>query len=153
MVTRRSRADLFASLGAPLNNVQWSWGAVRKSDGAVFLVVWQDESLRRDNRSFSLVHNETFWGDTTDSNGLNERKGHLALVRTGAKTYLIMALAKNARTPDAPRRIVELNTDEVFLAGELYDDEAGNIWIERVRRVPLSEVRGHRGLTRQGDID
>ena len=58
---------MFDYLGAPLHNVQWSWGAVRESDGAVFLVVWQDESLRRDGRNYSLVHNQSFWGDTTDS--------------------------------------------------------------------------------------
>ena len=47
MTIKRSRAELFSYLGAPLNNVQWSWGAVRETDGSVFLVVWQDENLRR----------------------------------------------------------------------------------------------------------
>ncbi len=37
-----SQAELFETLGAPLKNVRWSWGGVRKSDGAVFLRVWQD---------------------------------------------------------------------------------------------------------------
>jgi hypothetical protein len=71
-------------------------------------------------------------------------------VRQGAKTYLIMALAERARTADAPRRIKELNTDEVFAAGELYEDETGNVWIERVARVPLGEVRVPRGTPRRG---
>src|SRR5262249_13162431 len=101
---KRSRADMFAYLGAPLKNVQWSWGAVRPSDGAVFLVVWQDESPRRGDRNYSLVHNQTFWGDTTDSRGLNERQRHLECVRQGAKTYLIMARAMDSRTPGTPRR-------------------------------------------------
>jgi hypothetical protein len=140
--------SLFSYLGAPLNNVQWSWGAVR--DGSVFLVVWQDENLRRGPRSYSLVHNQQFWGDTTDRHGLNERRRHLDRVRQGAKTYLIMALAERARTADAPRRIKELNTDEVFAAGELYEDETGNVWLERVARVPLGEVRVPRGTPRRG---
>jgi hypothetical protein len=50
MTIKRSRAELFGYLGAPLNNVQWSWGAVRETDGSVFLVVWQDENLRRGPR-------------------------------------------------------------------------------------------------------
>src|SRR5437016_1855707 len=116
-------------------------GAVRETDGSVFLVVWQDENLRRGPRSYSLVHNQQFWGDTTEPHGLNERRRHLDRVRQGAKTHLIMALAERARTADAPRRIKELNTDELFAAGELYEEETGNVWIERVARVPLGEVR------------
>jgi len=100
--------------------------------------------------SYSLVHNQQFWADTTDRHGLNERRRHLDRVRQGAKTYLIMALAERARTADAPRRIKELNTDEVFAAGELYEDETGNVWIERVARVPLGEVRVPRGTPRRG---
>jgi len=69
-------------------------------------------------------------------------------VRQGAKTYLIMVLAESTRTADAPRRIKELNTDEVFAAGDLYEDETGNVWIERVARVPLGEVRVPRGTPR-----
>jgi hypothetical protein len=141
MTIKRSRAELFSYIGAPLNNVQWSWGAVRETDGSVFLVVWQDENLRRGTRSYSLVHNQEFWGNTTDRHGLNERRRHLDRVRQGAKTYLIMALAERPRTADAPRRIKELNTDDVFAAGELYEDDTGNVWIERVARVPLVEVR------------
>ena len=53
MTIKRSRAELFSYLGAPLNNVQWSLGAVRETDGSVFLVVWQDENLRRGARSYS----------------------------------------------------------------------------------------------------
>jgi hypothetical protein len=51
MTIKRSRAELFSYIGAPLNNVQWSWGAVRETDSSVFLVVWQDENLRRGTRS------------------------------------------------------------------------------------------------------
>ena len=139
---KRSRAHLFKYLGAPLRNVQWSWGAVRESDGAVFLVVWQDENLRRSDRHYSLVHNQTFWGDTTESLGLNERRGHLDLVRKGAKTYLVMARAASERTPEAPRRIEEVNADEVFVGGEWFVDDQGNMWIERIARLPVTRVRG-----------
>jgi hypothetical protein len=132
---------MFAYLGAPLLNVQWSWGAIRASDGAVFLVVWQDESLRRDGRNYSLVHNQSFWGDTADSLGLNERRRHLDSVRQGTKTYLIMARAIDPRASETPRRIAEINSEEVFEGGELLVDDKGNIWLERVARVPVDQAR------------
>jgi hypothetical protein len=138
---KRSRAEMFAYLGAPLKNVQWSWGAVRESDGAVFLVVWQDESLRRDRRNYSLVHNQSFWGDTTDSHGLNERRNHIDRVRGGAKAYLIMARAADTRTTGTPRRIEEINSEELFVGGELFVDDKDNIWLERIARMPVDQAR------------
>lgn len=140
-MTKRSRAEMFAYLGAPLNNVQWSWGAVRESDGAVFLVVWQDESPRRNGRQYSLVHNQSFWGDTTDSNGLNERRKHLEQVRRGAKVYMIMARAAAGRVPGQPRRIVDIDSENLFVGGGLVEDHEGNVWLERVARVPVDTVR------------
>jgi NADPH:quinone reductase-like Zn-dependent oxidoreductase len=80
MTIKRSRAELFSYIGAPLNNVQWSWGAVRETDGSVFLVVWQDENLRRGTQSYSLVHNQEFWGDTTDRHGHGTYKAKPAKV-------------------------------------------------------------------------
>jgi hypothetical protein len=132
---------MFAYLDAPLKNVQWSWGAVRESDGAVFLVVWQDENLRRGKRSYSLVHNQIYWGESTNSQGLNERKSHLDLVRQGAKAYMIMARVADDAVDGATRRIGELNSEEVFVGGELFEDERGNIWLERVSRIPVEKGR------------
>jgi hypothetical protein len=40
--------EFFAYLEAPLANQRWSWGAVRPSDGAVLLRVWQDEQRKMD---------------------------------------------------------------------------------------------------------
>jgi hypothetical protein len=138
---KRSRADLFSYIGAPLNNVQWSWGAVREADGAVFLVVWQDEHLNREMRKYSLVHNETHWRDKTNTHGLNERKKHLERVRQGATTYMIMARVSDSHADGDTRRIEQLNCDEVFAAGELFEDEQGNIWLERISRIPVEMVR------------
>jgi hypothetical protein len=139
---KRSRADLFKHVGAPLHNPQWSWGAERPSDNVLFLVVWQDESMRRDGKYYSLILNQTHWGDRTDSNGLNERKRHLERVRQGAKTYLVMALSQNARAPDRPRTIDSVNADEVFEGGELFEDEHGDVWIERRARIPIDQAGG-----------
>jgi hypothetical protein len=138
---KRSRTELFSYLSAPLNNTQWSWGAERDADGAVFLVVWQDESVRRNGRHYSLVHNQSFWGDTTESLGLNERRRHLDLIHQGAAAYLIMARAKDARSPGAVRRIEDLDSEEVFVGGELATDEQSNVWIERVARMSVEQAR------------
>jgi len=37
----------------------------------------------------------------------------------------------------------------VFAAGELYEDDTGNVWIERVARIPLVEMRVSRGASLQ----
>jgi hypothetical protein len=52
-----------------------------------------------------------------------------------------MALAEQPRKAGTPRRIKELNSDELFVAGDLYEDEAGNVWIERGSRIPVAEIR------------
>ena len=52
-----SPSAMFKRLGAPLHNVQWSWGAVR-ADGSVFLRVWQDETRKtEDGRRFIRLVN------------------------------------------------------------------------------------------------
>jgi hypothetical protein len=136
-----SRAQLFEYLRAPLRNTQWSWGAIRQADQVLFLVVWQDESRVDSGRQYSLIYNQTYWGERTDSNGLNERQGHLVRARNGAKTYLIMALAEKPRAEGVPRRILAVNSDEVFEGGSLLDDPSGDVWIERRQRLPVGSVR------------
>ena len=138
---KRSRADLFQFLGAPLRNPQWSWGALRPRDQTLFLVVWQDENRVQAGRQYSLIYNHTYWGDRTDSNGLNERQEHLALVRNGSRTYLIMALAEMPRADGTPRRILSVNSDEIFEGGALLEDPSGDVWMERRQRLPVSSIR------------
>lgn len=141
---KRSRAELFNYLGAPLKNVQWSWGAVRDLDGAVFLVVWQHESLRRDSRRYHLVHNETYWRDNPDRPlGYTERMKHLELLRQrqGANSFMVMALRANPNADGDVARIQQVNSEEVFVGGELFEDEQGNIWLERVDRIPIENAR------------
>jgi hypothetical protein len=104
-------------------------------------VVWQDESRVDAGRHYSLIYNKTYWGERTDSNGLKERQGYLERVRSGAKTYLIMALAEKLREEGEPRRIVGVNSDELFEGGELVEDPSGDVWMERCNRVPVGQVR------------
>ena len=50
-----TQEDLFATLGAPLANVRWSWGAVRPADGAVILRVWKDNVQTHDGREYVRI--------------------------------------------------------------------------------------------------
>ena len=105
------------------------------------MVVWQDEHLIREKWKYSLVHNETYWRGKTNTRGQNERKKHLERVRQGATTYMIMARVSDSHEDGDTRTIERLNCDEVFAAGELFEDEQGNIWLERISRIPVEKVR------------
>lgn len=58
-----NRTELFAYLRAPLSNPRWSWGSVRAADGAVFLLVWQDEHKKIEGKPFTCVNASTFFGE------------------------------------------------------------------------------------------
>ena len=75
-----SQAELFETLGAPLKNVRWSWGGVRKSDGAVFLRVWQDGTKKINGKRYIWISVESPLGNDL---GENERMDHLKLVQAG----------------------------------------------------------------------
>src|SRR5690349_5448881 len=95
--------DFFKWLGAPLKNNQWSWGAARAKDGAVFLRVWQDESTQVDGRTLMRLTNREVSTSRRADLGYRERLTHLDLVRAGAHCYLIMCVARDPRS--APRTI------------------------------------------------
>jgi hypothetical protein len=133
-----SRKAFFASLGAPLKNDRWSWGAVRRSDGVVFLMVWQDEcKIIGDIRAVRLLNGMR--GEKTYSQmGHNERMAHLDLIRAGASAYLVMCKAVDATAPT--RTIEHLNHRELFVLGQLHYDGV-DTWAEMAGRVPTSALR------------
>lgn len=98
-----SQAELFETLGAPLKNVRWSWGGVRKSDGAVFLRVWQDGTKKINGKRYIWISVENPLGNDL---GENERMDHLKLVQAGHPCYLVMCQAVD--TSAAPRAIQRL---------------------------------------------
>jgi hypothetical protein len=131
-------SDLFKSVGAPLANIRWSWGAVRSSDGAVFLRVWQDETRRLDGRRFVLVADPIFFAGREDSLGYAERLSHLALIRRGAASFMIMCLAEDPQAD--PRAIKSFNRDDVFVGGTLLEAD-GKWWLELANRLPITSFR------------
>ena len=134
-----SISSFFSQLGAPLNNVRWSWGAVRDSDGAVFLRVWQQDGKFDDEKRIPVVQITDYakYTDAAYNPGWEERLKHIELVRKGAKCYLVMCIAKDPNV--ATRKIARWNKREVFVGGELREVK-GDIWIEAVQRVPISDI-------------
>ena len=133
-----SISSFFSRLGAPLKNVRWSWGAVRESDGTVFLRVWQDRIFVDDDKKIPVIqitNHEKY--DERPVPGWEERLKHIELVRKGAKCYLVMCRAKDPSA--SPREIAGWNAREVFVGGELRE-VTGDTWIEAVRRIPISET-------------
>ena len=73
-----NQTDLFGGFGAPLANPRWSWGAVR-SDGTVFLRVWEDQTRTHDGSRYVRVTRQE--RHNPEHPGHQERLEHVALVR------------------------------------------------------------------------
>lgn len=130
--------DFFAYLGAPLVNQRWSWGAVRPGDGAIFLRVWQDEERKIEGSWFTQITFTKFFAENPTSLGYAERLEHIACVRGGKPSYMVMCLA---RDKDAnPREVAKFNRDHIFVGGRVIEID-GDCWLERVDRLPISAVR------------
>lgn len=129
-----SQAELFRSLGAPLNNVRWSWGSVRKADGAVFLRVWQDDTIKIEGKRYVHISNLT----TLESDlGGNERMSHLKLLEGGSACYLIMCQAVDTKA--VPRQVQSFNKNEVFVGDDVIIHD-GCYWIGIKSRQPVKSA-------------
>jgi hypothetical protein len=143
-----SLTEMFSSLGAPLANSRWAWGAERPSDGVVFLRVWQDECSRLDGKSFVRVTAHEFFKDRPDNLGFAERLSHLSLLRAGTPCYMIMCHAEDTKAH--PRSIAGYNDRELFVGGSVIEFD-GDTWIELKARVPVSHLRPNKSLERSRD--
>ena len=134
-----SISSFFSKLGAPLKNVRWSWGAVRDSDGAVFLRVWREDQKSVDDKmnSFVQITDNAKYANDRYAHGWRERLRHIECVRDDKKCYLVMCRAKDSNA--SPREIAEWDKKNVFIGGELREMN-GDTWIEVVRAVPISEM-------------
>lgn len=122
----------FEKLGAPLKNNRWSWGAVRATDGAIFLRVWQDQKIRIDGKTYMMAsHHEAYIGNER-SPGYRERLEQLELARSGVQVYMIICIVKDA--DELPRKIDSFIEDDLFVGGKLIEHE-GDTWIEQAGRI------------------
>jgi len=133
-----SLTAFFERLGAPLKNWRWSWGAIRESDGAIFLRVCQDRKMRLDGKTYMMVtHHEAYVGNES-SPGYRERLQQVELARDGRPVYMVMCLVKDPE--GRPRIIKSFNKDEVFVGGQLIEHD-DNTWVELIDRVDSRSVR------------
>jgi hypothetical protein len=95
-------------LDAPLNNQRNSWGAVRRSDGAVILRGWQDKCKRIDGVDRILLKS----AGADDRIGGNERREHLAMIAAGTPGYVLMCEAKDPKA--SPRAIKKFDKTRLF---------------------------------------
>ena len=113
-------------LGAPLHCVRWSWGAVNRQTGEVFLRCWSDEIVRIDGQQYVQVQ----WLEATvNKNGRTERENHLALIEGGAPGWLIVAHPKDKQS--IPRKINGFNSEWKYRLG------TGAIEKDGVRLLPI----------------
>lgn len=131
-----SPSELFLKLGAPLTNVQWSWGATHP-DGTIFLRAWQDETrVVEGKRYIRLVNHQVYEADAGNL-GYGERLQHLALIHNGSPGYVVIcrAVEPNAR----PRAIKSFDQRQLIRLGEIRIFE-GDEWGEMAERVNVSSL-------------
>lgn len=84
--------EYFASLGAPLKNMNWSWGAVADGSnpvvpaGTVILRTWTHCAYPFRGKTYYHIFSP--W--STASHGQPERERHVELIKQGAKCMLIV---------------------------------------------------------------
>ena len=135
-----SISSFFASLGAPLVNSRWSWGAQRPFDGAIFLRVFQEEKWIGDGR----LHMAIGWGVelTADGQrpGYHERMRHVAAIRAGAPCFMVMCSAQDPTAPPGSWRIAFFDEDELRVGGKLVDRD-GITYIEVAGRRRAMDMK------------
>lgn len=93
----------FASLGAPLRNIRWSWGAVHPN-GDVYLRVWEDEFRTVHGQRCARLTNREFYRQYGRRHpGNEERLEHIRLIRNGAPSFCIVCRMAN---PNAKSRTI-----------------------------------------------
>lgn len=132
---RTSISSFFANtLGTPLSNTRWSWGA-EHSNGAIFLRVWADE--RATVEGIDRVHIlGREWGRT--SAGWPERERQVERLRRGAEGYGVLCVVKDPHAL-GPRKIAHFDFQNLLKLGPLIDDD-GNVYATVVATVAVETV-------------
>ena len=88
---RQSISAFFAeTLGAPLKNARWSWGAVHPDTGAVHFRVWENEVQTVNGIRYARLGTRLKPGRSPNRPGYRERLQHVKLVREGAAARCIL---------------------------------------------------------------
>jgi hypothetical protein len=135
-----SISSFFTSLGAPLVNPRWSWGAQRPSDGAIFLRVFQEEKWIADGRLHMAIGWDVELMGDDQRLGYQERMRHVAAIRAGAPCFMVMCSPLDPSAPPGSWRIAFFDEDDVRVGGKLVDRD-GMTYIEVVGRKPAIDMK------------
>jgi hypothetical protein len=138
-----SLSGFFEHLGAPLNNIRWSWGSQRARDGAVFLRVWSDHQRREgDGRRYMMLDSSTPGPDRVRTNnlGYEERLHHIEAIRAGALSYMIVC---DPNEPyGVPKRTIRNFDERTLLVGGPVVQIEGKTFIEVIGTKEPNDVAG-----------
>lgn len=132
---KQSISSFFANtLGAPLRNTRWSWGAQGRA-GEIFLRVWADErnTVRGVDRVQILGRS---WGGA--SAGWAERKRQIKRLREGTQGFGVECVAKTPRG-NGPKQIAHFDERALLKFGPLIDED-GDIYAPIVGTVAVETV-------------
>jgi hypothetical protein len=117
-MSRTNISSFFESLGAPLKNVGWSWGAERR-DGAIFLRGWEDHRF-------------------TDADGEDVVVAHSTGVNAGAPCFVVMCIAKDVTA--TPREIESFDTRQLIVGGKVVVKNGWTCIEVLERRSPMALI-------------
>ena len=110
---RQSINAFFAeTLGAPLKNARWSWGAVHPDTGVVYLRVWEGEIRTVNGIRYARLGTRLKPGRSPSRPGYRERLQHVELVRQGAVVRCI--LCRENDPPVNGRRIRSFRRTPIY---------------------------------------
>lgn len=137
-MSKASISSFFKTLGAPLVNVLWSWGAVHKTSGDVIFRVWIDEHIRdtpSGKRHYRLTHRELYSDRESDA-GYRERLEQIKVARSKGRAFFVICYPVD--TTSQPRSILNYKKDRVGMGQHLLERD-GDWWLEETTYVTLNE--------------
>jgi hypothetical protein len=134
MPSQVSLSRFFASMGAPLKNVRWSWGAQR-ADGSVFLREWDVHRFTTHGKEYVTVAH-SMRPALPREHGWRERAKHIQSIKNGAPCFLVMCSAKDFTA--SPREIESFDTEYLLVGGDVIVND-GRTYVEVVGRKSVSD--------------
>jgi putative restriction endonuclease len=136
MAKQGSITNFFSkTLGAPLSNQRWAWGAVNSNSGQIFLRVWTDERERILGKD-SIAIFGTGWSSA--SPGMSERKKHVELLRNGADGYGVLCIPRDSKKT-GKRNIASFDDLQLLKLGPLVESR-GNTYAPILSLTPVEEI-------------
>jgi putative restriction endonuclease len=136
MAKQGSITNFFSTtLGAPLSNQRWAWGAVNSNTGQLFLRVWTDERERIRGKDCITLFGA---GWESSSLGKPERRMHVELLRNGAEGYGVFCVPRDSEKT-GKRNIASFDDLRLLKLGSLVESR-GTTYAEILSLVSIEEI-------------